>query len=181
MSSNKNLQRSPVRSGLSKTLATALMLPNRTEQRPSPYVITPAHVSSTATPYRTQETIDNERYYQAQIAHLQTALMREHALFVRSVVAASIISGTLLLFIGFLLLRPAKCDHVGHRIHIPIFSPWTSSHEKEHLTSSGWGFSTIMLFPLLAVLAWQNRDTLLIPVFELLAKQLPTLRRLFIG
>jgi hypothetical protein len=33
----------------------------------------------------------------------------------------------LLLIIIFLVARPANCDHVGHRYHIPVFSPWSSA------------------------------------------------------
>ncbi|PVF94396.1 hypothetical protein CPB86DRAFT_800493 [Serendipita vermifera] len=69
----------------------------------------------------------NERYYQAQIAHLQMSLVREHALFVRVTIGFSVLVAIMFIFIFFLLRRPANCDHVGHRFNIPIFSPWTAS------------------------------------------------------
>jgi len=201
-------------SGMSRTLANAL-IPNRNSndrrvERPGPipYVHTPAYSSALQNSggavlrvgdgsqlaqgiarSRSEDEYYNERYYQAQIAHLQTALVREHGLFVRVTIGFSILVSVMLVFILFLLQRPANCDATGKpeakwNVNIPILSPWTSTHEKEQhtttTTAAGWSLTTVLLLTSLCLLAWQNRNTMLKPMFEFVTSHIGEIRHLLL-
>lgn len=130
----------------------------------------------------------NERYYQAQIAHLQTALVREHGLFVRVIIGFCVLVLAMLVLILYLFQRPSSCEKTGKgeikwNVNIPILSPWTSTHEKEKhattTTAAGWSFTTVLLLTSLCLLAWQNRNTMLKPILTFVSGHAGELRHLF--
>ncbi|KAG8829362.1 hypothetical protein FRC17_006702 [Serendipita sp. 399] len=72
---------------MSRTLAQALMVTRRSDrkERLSPQPTLGMHSPDNSNSSVSLDVNYNERYYQAQIAHLQTSLVKEHALFVRVV------------------------------------------------------------------------------------------------
>ncbi|KAG8771367.1 hypothetical protein FRC15_003488 [Serendipita sp. 397] len=167
---------------MSRTLAQALMVSRRNDRKERP-LPQPTNGSNSSVNINTSPPTDftyNERYYQAQIAHLQTSMAKQNVIFVRVTIGFGILVLVMLAVILFLLLRPANCDHVGHRFNIPIFSPWTSAHEKEQYTSSGWSLTSVGLLTTISLLVWQNRNALMIPLMELATNQMPMIRQ-FLG